>query len=232
MTFNHFDSSVRTNDFWTLPMDRVNFNLEKNHVKDSFQKLGVAAVYGCPLPEDVRQGITTLKSALERTMKAMGSATKVNWRKDLNALHFSIYGLIMPDDYLQETCWPLSDEQLQKLTQALKQFGKFQLHLQGAGILGMGAISVRVSDSPELEKLRDAIAAIDGFSKERFGSRTKKIVLGRLIPALTKEDRDIVRRACDILQGFSIGTLTIDAMEIVQYQNTLLEIIADRVRIA
>lgn len=231
MTFNHFDSLIRTNDFWSFPIEQINQHLERNHHKDLLQRPGVAVVAGCPLPEEILQNIQVLQSGFDRTLKANGSTAKVEWRKEMKALHFLIYGLMIPDHYHPETSWPLHEEQLKKLQDAISRFGGFSLELQGMGILGMGAVSLRISDSPELEKLRDAIAAIENVSPERFGSRTKKIIIGRVIPPITKEDREAIRRTCDIFQAFTIGTLKIDALEVVHYKNKFLDAEYERVRL-
>src|SRR5207253_570005 len=159
-----------TNEFWTLPMERVNENLDRNHKKDTLQRAGISAVVGCPLPQEILQNVRTLEQAFERTLTAQGSTAKIQWRTKYDALHFSVYGLIMPDDYTSGS-WPLQTNQIREIEHALHIFGGFTLQLQGIGILGMGAVSMRVSDAPELERLRDAIGKIQGISKERFGSR-------------------------------------------------------------
>lgn len=230
MPFNHFDSQVRTNDFWSFPVERINEHLERNHHKDLLQRTGVSAVVGAPLPTEILENITILKNGFERTMKAFKSTAKVEWRKEMNALHFSVYSLTTPDHYHPETSWPMHEQQLEAIKAAVKQFAGFELQLQGLGILGMGAVSIRVSDSPELEKLRDALAAIENVSPERFGSRTKKIIIGRIIPPITREDRDAIQQACKAFEGFTIGTLKVDAIDVVHYKNTFLDAEHERIK--
>lgn len=215
-----------------MPINRINMNLEKNSQKDTLQREGVSAVFGCPLPQSILENIDILKGACERMLKAQGSKAEINWRKKDAALHFSIYGLVMPDDYVPNQSWPLSETQIQGIQGALRECGTFDLELEGMGILGMGAISLRVSDSDQLEKLRDSIGSIEGISKERFGSRTKKIVIGRIRAPLTGEDRLCFKAMCDTLKELKIGTLSIDSLEIVHYKNTLLEEEHERVHIS
>jgi hypothetical protein len=231
MSFHHFDSLTGSNEFWTLPIDRINQNLERNHRKDSLQRPGISAIIGCPLPQDVRERIAVLQHAFDRTLLATGSKARVEWRKSSEALHFSVYGLTTPDDYRPGESWPLSEEQLRKIKDALRSYGGFSMQLRGIGILGMGAVSVRVSDSPGLERLRDAIASIQGMSRERFGSRTKKIVIGRLLPVLNDQDRSVIRDTCKKCEAISVGDIKADALEIIHYKNTFLDAEFERIHI-
>ncbi|MDB4978667.1 MAG: hypothetical protein JWM56_853 [Candidatus Peribacteria bacterium] len=222
MTFNHFDAAVRTNEFWTLPIERINQNLERNQQKDMLQRPGISAIVGCPLPQALVESMTIAQKAVDRTLAAHGSSATIEWRKQPEAFHFSVYGLLTPGDYGADA-WPLRESQISCLEEALHAVGTFTLDLQGIGVLGMGSVSIRVSDSPKLEELRDAISSITGFSQEKFGSRTKKITLGRLRPGLSASDRLAVKATCESLQGFTIGSLTIDHLAIVHYQNTFMD---------
>lgn len=231
MSFRHFDTLVEANEFWTMPIERINQNLERNHKKDTLQRAGISAVVGCPFPQKIQEKILSLEQVFMRTLAANGSKARVEWRKNDDALHFSVYGLVLPDDYQPGDSWPLRDDQMKKIREALHSFGNAELQLQGIGILGMGAVSVRVSDAPELEQLRDAIGKIGGISGERFGSRTKKIVIGRISPPLTAQDREWILSACEVLKDYTIGTLRIDSLEIVHYKNTFLEQESERITI-
>lgn len=230
MSFRHFDALVRANEFWTMPTERISQNLERNHKKDAQKRAGISAVVGCPLPEEVLKNIQSLQRVVDERFRSRGN-TQIAWRSQLDALHFSVHGLVMPDDY-RANSWPLHEEQLTQITDALRASKGFALQLQGIGILGMGAISVRVSDSPELEKLRDTISSIEGISKERFGSRTKKIVIGRIQPPITVQDKEDIKVVCDELCDFLVGTLRVDSLEIIHYKNTFLETVLDRVHIS
>lgn len=231
MTFRHFDALSQSNEFWTMPIDRLNQSLEKNQMKDVLQKPGISLVYGCPLSQEILDSIETLKQECGRMITSNQSDLRIAWREHLQALHFSVYGLVMPDDYQVGQSWPLTDQQISSITDAFHAFKGMKLTLQGIGILGMGAISIRVSDSSQLEKLRDSIGAIAGLSRERFGSRTKKIVIGRIAPSMTTQSRECMRALCDSLRDMEIGTLSIDSLEIIHYKNTLLDAEYDRVHL-
>ena len=216
--FKKFDK-LANNDFWAEPIDVINRGLEKNMKKDEKEQSGVSLVIGCPLPDDIQQAVMDLKDAVP---------TNVKWRDDLSALHITVYGLIMPNDYQGESSWKLVQQKQHELQEIFNKYKGFQLDLQGIGILGRGAVSIRISDSKELENMRSDIASVSGFSKKSFGSNTTKIVIGRMLPDITDDDRMQLKETCKHLQDHAIGTLTVDQLTLVHYKHTFLDTYFDK----
>ena len=226
-TFRTFDALAR-NDFWTAPVDDIWRGLEKNMHKDQKMQSGVSLVIGCPLPENIQSAIAKLAEEFESILRTKESDATVRWREDFSALHITVYGLVLPKDYHAESSWQLMREQKDTLRHIVAGHDIFPITLQGIGVLGRGALSVRVSDSPEIERLRDAIAHVPGVSPLSFGGRTTKIVIGRIAPGMTEQDRTIINDACAELQDFEIGTIDTAPLTMVHYAHTFLDRCMDK----
>ena len=220
-SFRKFDALAQ-NDFWTESVDAINRGLEKNILKDTKQLSGISLVIGCPLSISIQSNIAKLESTFDKSLNEQGSNAKVLWRNDLSALHITVYGLILPKDYNDDS-WQLINDKIDDLKSILLKHKGFELHLAGLGILGRGAISLRISDSPQLESFRDDVSKIEGISSLNFGGRTTKVVIGRVLPTITESDRKGLWSICNNLRDFEVGSITIDELTLVHYEHTFLD---------
>lgn len=217
------------NDFWTAPVDAINSGLTKNQKKDDRAESGVSLVIGCPLPANIQENIVRLKSGFEEGIASHGSNVMVKWREDQDAFHITVRGIVIPSDYRGEESWNRAKELIPEITEICSSFRDFKLQLKGVEVLGRGALSVRVSDSDELQKLRGHLDKLPGVSSIRFGGRTNKIVLGRIQPGITEDDRQAIQSSCESLRDYDVGVVIVEQLNLVHYKHTFLDCALEKV---
>lgn len=219
--FQEFQKAVGRNEFWELPIDRLNANLKRNHKKDRKVLPGVTLIIGCPFQPQFLTRFQELKDRFEAEITAGDSDLQVLWRNDPEAYHFTVYSLKTPEDFSPDQ-WPLTPELTGRIRSVLDGFRSVELTVGGIGILGMGAVSLGIFDSSDLKKLRLQIAHIPGVSREKFGS-SQKIVVGRVKPSLLERDREVLKNVSEKLKDFKIGSFSLSSPKIVFYHRTSLE---------
>ena len=220
--FSEFDRQVKRNRFWTDPINDVNKKIGGAQDEDAVGRSGVSLVIGCPLPSEIQKKILEVQRKFDQTLSDQKLSARVKWREDLTALHITVYGLVKPDDYTRGLSWPISDNIMEQLQGILSQRLPFKLVLQGLGILGRGAVAVRISTSSQLSQIRDAIEDIREVSKRGFGERLNQMIIGRFLPSLTDKDRSAVKDSLEELKDFVIGEMNIVSLELVHYKHEFL----------
>ena len=183
----------------------------------------MSLVIGCPFPVSVLEKVNELKEKI-------GSSIPIKWRDDPKAFHVTVYGLVIPTEYRGEESWHAMEEKVPELSEIFSEFKGFELRLQGISILGMGAVALQISDSPELQKLRESISRIPGVSPPKFGSKTIKCIIGR-VNKIDEEGRESLRTICEELKGFEIGTIKADSLKMVHYSHRFLDKVTDKISI-
>ncbi len=228
-TYAGFKSACSTTAFWTNPIEDVNYGIATKHDLDAVGQPGVTLVIGCPLPAYVQQKVIRVQRLFTSLLAASGSSATVKWRDDLTALHVTIYGIAKPKDYSPTGSWPLPDGILDPVRTIVSSKKPFDISLQGLGILSNGAIAVGVSDSPEIDSIRDDIAKIAGVSPRSFGEEVNQMIIGRLLPDLTDRDRRLIKQALDDVEQFMLGTLIVNHIDLLHYRHEFLDRLFDRV---
>ncbi|MDP7247000.1 MAG: hypothetical protein QF741_00040 [Candidatus Peribacteraceae bacterium] len=210
-----------SNEFWAFPIEKLSENLEKNLKKDMQESSGVSLVIGCPFPASVLDKFKELK-------EKVGSDIDIKWRKDASAFHVTVYGLVIPSEYRGEESWHAMEEKVPELIEIFNEFKGFGLSIQGISILGMGAVALNVSDSPELQRFRGKIGQLTGVSPLKFGGKTIKCIIGR-VNKIDEEGREKLRNICEELKSFEVGTLKVDSLKMVHYKHRFLDKVTDQV---
>ncbi len=224
MTFSNFDTISKTGLFWTDSIQDVNYNINVKQDMDLVGKSGITLVIGCPLPPKIQENILRLRRTFDQILINNQVSAQVKWRKDLTSLHITVYGLIKPKDYERDVTWPISSNILQQIRNIVSTEFPFNLILQGLGILGSGAVAVRISDSNELDTIRNAIANMEGVSDRNRSEKTglNQMIVGRFLPELTDNDRRLVKQAKDDLESFLVGEITVTSLELIHYKHEFL----------
>ncbi|HCI03814.1 MAG: hypothetical protein QF755_04760 [Candidatus Peribacteraceae bacterium] len=210
-----------SNGFWVFPIEKLNENLEKNLKKDLQEAHGVSLVIGCPLPGHILEKFSELK-------EKVGSDIDIKWRDDPSAFHITVYGLVIPSEYRGEESWHAMEEKVPELIEIFNEFKGFELEARGISILGMGAVALKISDSPELQQLRGKISQLQGVSPLKFGGKTIKCIIGR-VNKIDEERRLKLRKICEELKGFDVGTLKVEGLKMVHYSHRFLDKVTDKV---
>ena len=212
-----------SNEFWAFPIEKLNENLEKNHKKDLQESHGVSLVIGCPLPESVLAKLKELKEKI-------GTSVPIKWREDASAFLVTVYGLVIHTEYRGEESWHAMEEQVPALQEIFSEFKGFELKAKGISILGMGAVALSVSDSPELQRFRGKIGQLTGVSPLKFGGKTIKCIIGR-VSKIDEEGRVSLRSICEELKSFEVGTLKVDSLKMVHYKHRFLDKVTEKISI-
>lgn len=212
-----------SNEFWAFPIEKLNENLEKNHKKDLQESSGVSLVIGCPFPASVLEKVNELKEKI-------GSSIPIKWREDASAFHVTVYGLVIPSEYQGEESWHAMEEKVPELIEIFNEFKGFELEARGISILGMGAVALKISDSPELQNLRGKISQLPDVSPLKFGGKTIKCIIGR-VSKIDEEGRTNLKQVCEELKGFDVGTLKVDSLKMVHYKHRFLDKVTDKISI-
>lgn len=220
--FSEFDQQVKQNRFWTEPIEDVNRKIKEAQDEDAVGRSGVSLIIGCPLPPEIQRKILEVQRKFDQTLSDNQVSASVKWREDLTALHITVYGLVKPDDYRRGMSWSVPDHIMDKVRAIVSKHLPFKLVLQGLGILGRGAVAVRISNSRELNQIREVIEGIQGVSKRGFGERLNQMIIGRFLPPLTDNDRSAIKRSLDDLINFSISELNVVSLELVHYKHEFL----------
>ncbi|MGB2986430.1 MAG: hypothetical protein WBE26_11155 [Phycisphaerae bacterium] len=229
LTYTGFKSASSNTAFWNNPIENINYGIATKHDLDAIGQPGVTLVIGCPLPSYVQHKVIRVQRLFTSLLAASGSSATVKWRDDLTALHVTIYGITKPKDYSPTGSWPLPAGILNPVQTTVSSNVPFDISLQGLGILGNGAIAVCVSDSPEIDRIRDDIEKIAGVSSRSFGEKANQIIIGRLLPDLTDRDRRLIKQALDDVEQFMLGTLTVNYIDLLHYKHEFLNRLFDRV---
>lgn len=211
-----------------MPIDRLNYLIKRKIKEDASEKTGVSLVIGCPLPADLLGKIEDLKKYIDAEMNGIGIT--MNWRREPNAFHLTVCGLILPEDF-KESHWPLPVqvvEEIKKRTGAIKGT---ELKLGSVGILGLGALAIGISDNLVFDLLKAENKLLSDNNFHRHGRPTKKIVVGRLKPEITGDKRVKLKAVIKKFKDYEIGSLIIQDLKLVKYRDTSLEDIADEVLI-
>lgn len=242
MSFRNFDvtqqpDSPLCNDFWTLPIDKVNVKIEYGHQKDEESNPGVTLVVGCPLPQSVQDWVQRLREDIDNDLRLRGIGRPF-WRENLFALHVTVYGLVKPGqdyDHFMQRGYHCSPAVLQDMAHSLervcgnlrRQAFPFRLVFQGFGILGGGGIAVRVSDSEQITLLRSRIAESKGqcFSTAGYVEKhnLNQMIVGRLRPGLEDEDRQQLHALATEYQDRQSVEFEVESLRWVHYQHEFLE---------
>jgi len=219
--FDEFDEAEGKNKFWTEPIEKVNEEIREKQKNDRIARSGVTLVVGCPLPPEIQEKILAVQTTFDRILVDYRIPACVKWREVLFALHMTVYGLSKPDDYKRGKSWQGAAEILGQVDMPLPL--DFHLSLQGLGILGAGAIAVRISDSKELNLIRDRIEKVPSVSKRAYGEKLNQIIIGRFLPDLKGIDRNIIKK-CVLgdLRDFLFGEITVNSFELVHYKHEFL----------
>ena len=98
--------------------------------------------------------------------------------------------------------------------------------MHGLCALGRGAIAVRVSDTQELDTIRDRIESLPGVSPRKSGERINQMIIGRLLPPLSARARTNIRKTLNTLKttdaGY-IGEIAVTSVELVHYKHEFLD---------
>lgn len=229
------DRNNSNNRFWAAALPDMPGQIQSGHLEDQLARCGVSLVIGCPMREDIQRRIIEIRDAFENALNTCGVPRNIHvkWRDDLSGLHITVYGLVKPDFY-DRFSWPIESQALATLANSASCHLDFDLALEGLGILGRGAIAVRVSDSNVLAHLRDCIEKQPWVSPRGFGERLNQMVIGRLdcdahgwTPTAT--DMDNIEKALLSVRGFAIGTIRVRSFELVHYKHEFLNRVYEQI---
>lgn len=222
MDFSEFDKLAHW--FWKKPITQINEGIEDGYIKDSIGSSGITLVIGCPLPKEIQRKILKIRSKFDKLLKEE-TTLQVKWRDDLSSLHITVYGLVKPEDYKRGESWPLKENVLKAIKDVVSNTLDFNLVLQGVGILGIGAVGIRISNSDTLSQIRKGISKIQGMSEygEKRGEGVNKIMIGRFLTSFSESSMQIVKRIVDDLRDFPIGEMKVNNFELVHYKHEFLD---------
>jgi mannose-6-phosphate isomerase-like protein (cupin superfamily) len=187
--FLPFDERIQRNPFWRRGVEELNERIRAAHDKDLCPRKGVTLVVGHPLPEEV---FSKIREARELFAEMVSSSASVKWRDNLDALHITVYGVIKPDDYA--SMWPLAPETHDRVVEVIRRYLPLTFRIEGLGVLGDGAVALRVTSNASLELMRAALEEFaPAVSGRAWAEHFSYAIIGRLAPGLTEEDRQRVR---------------------------------------
>ena len=226
LSFATFDKAVEDNNFWTQDnMGDLSAQIRGKHGEDAEGRSGLTLVVGCPLPTPAQKYVAGLRQDLSRRLAQCGIAEPV-WRTELSALHVTVYGLLVPDDYERDRalCDSLMKLAFDDLSEAAHGWPRFTMTLKGFGILGRGALAVRVADSAEVTQIRDHAASIPQVSSRGYVERRdlNQMVIGRLQPCLEDGQRQMLRGLYEEFKDSELHELVVDSLSLVRYEHEFL----------
>jgi hypothetical protein len=189
---------------------------EEGYRRDAIGKPGIAMTIGPPLEKRVLDYIQARGKNFEDDLDSVGLSNKVqiNWRfldedgavitEGLKALHIPVHGLYPPTADLDvETMWSSVRQRSQEIEAVVRKCVRsrsgFDLALGGIGILGSGAIAMGISDSLEIQRVRNELMHL----KDKWGAPggqvegINQIALGRIrLPEgdLSQQELDALKR--------------------------------------
>lgn len=222
-SFKEFDNLAHW--FWTFPIEKRNKKILEGQSKDKENRPGVTLVAGTPLPNNIQKGIYKIQKAFDEYLNSGQLDNEVIWREDFDALHLTVYGLIKPEDYKRDVSWPLDESTLIKLRNILSVCDKITLNLKGVGILGGGAIAIRISDNKTLSNTRECIEKIDGISeyRRRAGESVNKIVIGRFKREFQERQFFKLCKIVNQLKKYQVGFLHVEHYRVIHYKHEFLD---------
>jgi len=227
-SFDGFDRVVEANDFWTLEIGELNVMISSGHADDAVSRKGISLVVGCPMPETVLSYVGGLRSIIGSELCRRGMEEPI-WRKDLSALHVTVYGVTRPADYRQDSR-PLSETLLDDCEEIVRGRLPFKLAYQGFGILGRGAIAVRVCDSDELMQMRLLISRLPEASRPGYVelNSINQMVIGRLPASLGPGDAQALKELYSAFQNSDEVESTVEELALVHYEHEFLDRVSGR----
>ena len=213
-----------------------------------------------PVSAKILDEITFLMDEIDHGINGHQHLT-IRWRRRegkgaSESLHITVYGIVKPNIYNSALSWQwiktIQAELQHFVSQTYLDFNSRpeDLHIEGLGIVGRGAINVRVSDNAFLDALRDKVKNRMGFSSQGRGEKFNKIVIGRIGPMIEcnsdMEDaceslqrsitdpamRDTVQRECDSIykyltenarRTFGHISLSESVLQVVHFEDEFLE---------
>ncbi len=231
-TYTIFDEKTGpAASFWKKNIAELNSAISKKRDDDAIGRSGITIVIGCPLPYEIQQGALDIRRKFTKALAAFGCSTAVQWRENLSALHITVFGVTKPADYIRQS-WPLPNSLLDQLRYILSANLNFNITWKGLGVLGSGAVSARLSDCPEIEKIRREIMRIQAphLSGASRGEKDNlnQIILGRFKPTLTFNERKAIEASLKKVRDIEVGALTVASFEMIHYKHEFLNHIYDQ----
>ena len=214
--------------FWASPdLLGLNRRIRGAHEEDLIGRPGVTLVIGCPTTGTVQRSVLEVQRELANCLVELGLRDVIEWRKRLDALHITTYGIVKPDDYDRRASWEKSGCAVQALSSQIADHLGFRLKLQGLAVLGRGALAIRVSDSNELSGIRALLAAKQqpGISAPSTGEakNVNQMIVGRVRPVVDARCRDALSSCLLQLLERHVDDFEVNALELVHYRHEFLD---------
>lgn len=220
LSFSQFDHVDQSDVFFLRGLDEIIGKIVSGTHQDleSSNTKGITIVV--PVSAEILDKITSLMQRIDGRINGHQHLT-IHWRRRdeiaSKSLHITVYGIVKPNIYNPDLSWDwikaIQAELQHLVTQTFLNFKSNPevLRIEGLGIVGRGAINLRVSDNAFLDALRNKFKDRMGFSGQGRGDKFNKIVIGRIGPVI--ESNSSVSDACDSLQGSIANSATRDAVQ-------------------
>lgn len=190
-TFINTDLAVE-HSLWygTNDLSKIQKNISYKHQRDKIACPGITLTVGMPLAKEIQKLVLHYQNLFQEVLIETGLSDHLKpvFREDLSALHCTIYGLVKPDDYKNnKNAWSnlCSGPVQEKLEDIIQRYLPIELGISGWGIMGSGAIVLRLSDSDSLGQIRrDISESIAGVSAKNYTEKNNlnQIGIGRIMP--------------------------------------------------